>query len=81
MSAEFLFSSGYGDVGRGAGLVVMVGRDLFAAIVDAVDNRRALPLFSPFFNAFPSNTVILLGTARNTVKRSGLTVAQRNHAF
>jgi len=39
MSAEFLFSSGYGDVGRGAGLVVMVGQDLFAAIVDEVDNR------------------------------------------
>jgi hypothetical protein len=58
----------------------MVGHDLFAAIVGAVDNRRAL-LFSPFFNEFPSNTVILLGTARNTVKRSGLTVAQRNHAF
>jgi hypothetical protein len=52
MSAEFLFSSGYGDVGRGAGLVVVVGRDLFAAIVDRVDNRRALPCFHHFSMRF-----------------------------
>jgi hypothetical protein len=43
MSAEFLFSSGYGDVGSGAGLVLLVGQDVFAAIGDTVDNRRALP--------------------------------------
>lgn len=42
------FCSGYGDVGRGAGLVVMVGHDLFPAIVDTVDNRWALLCFPIF---------------------------------